>query len=93
LVWCIKQQRKICRGFGLLFSIQKNRKILGLEKQQSYASTLNNIGSVYDSQGKYAEALDYYFKAQKIEEDLGLGKTASYASTLNNIGAVYDDTR
>jgi hypothetical protein len=32
------------------------------------------------TQGKYAEALDYYFRSQKISEDLGLGKTASYAS-------------
>jgi len=45
---------------------------------------------VYEKQGKYTEALEYYFQSKKIEEDLGLGKTDDYARTLNNIGTVYD---
>jgi hypothetical protein len=28
-----------------------------------YASSLNNIGSTYDSKGDYDTALEYYFKS------------------------------
>jgi tetratricopeptide (TPR) repeat protein len=49
-------------------------KTLGLEKQQVMQATLNNIGYLYSSQGKYAEALEYYFKAKKSVKTLDLEK-------------------
>jgi tetratricopeptide (TPR) repeat protein len=32
-----------------------------------YASSLNNIGSAYDSKGDYDKALEYYLKSREIQ--------------------------
>ena len=46
--------------------------------------------SVYESQGKYAEAISWYERALKIyEREFGVDHINS-ASTINNIGIVYD---
>jgi nephrocystin-3 len=33
-----------------------------------YASSLGNIGSIYDNKGDYDKALDYYFKSIEIRK-------------------------
>jgi tetratricopeptide (TPR) repeat protein len=33
-----------------------------------YATSLNNIGSTYDSKGDYDKALEYYFKSVEIRK-------------------------
>ena len=54
------------------------------------ATSYNNIGAVYKSQGDYTKALEYYFKALDIVKKV-LGEEHPYtASSYNNIGAVYD---
>jgi CHAT domain-containing protein/Tfp pilus assembly protein PilF len=53
------------------------------------ATTLNNIGSVYDSLGEKQSALKYYNQALPILRAVGDRRVE--AITLNNIGKVYDD--
>ena len=53
------------------------------------ATTLNNIGLVYDSIGEKQKALDNY--AQALPLSRAVGDRGGEATTLNNIGAVYDD--
>jgi tetratricopeptide (TPR) repeat protein len=52
------------------------------------ATTLNNIGSVYDSLGQREKALEFYNQALPIMEEVG--DRSSTATTLNNIGMVYN---
>jgi nephrocystin-3 len=55
-----------------------------------YASSLNNVGSIFDRKGEYDKALEYYFKSLEIKKVV-LGKMhPGYASSLNNIGSTYD---
>lgn len=51
------------------------------------AGCLDNIGSLYRSDGNYALALDYFFKALKIFE--GIDDKKGMATDLTNIGNVY----
>ena len=51
-------------------------------------TTLNNIGGVYHSQGRYAEALENYQQALAIWREVG--DRAGEGETLNNIGGVYE---
>ncbi|MCF3613901.1 tetratricopeptide repeat protein, partial [Planktothrix agardhii] len=52
------------------------------------ATTLNNIGLVYDSLGEKQQALDYYNQALPLLR--AVGDRRMEATTLNNIGGVYD---
>ena len=52
------------------------------------ATTLNNIGLVYDRMGQRDKALEYYNKALPISEEVG--DRGGLATTLNNIGLVYN---
>jgi tetratricopeptide (TPR) repeat protein/CHAT domain-containing protein len=52
-------------------------------------TTLNNIGRVYDDQGRYAEALNYLRQALVIQR--AVGDRAGEGDTLHNIGGVYHD--
>jgi tetratricopeptide (TPR) repeat protein len=47
--------------------------------------TLNNIGQVYDAQGRYAEALEQFEAALAIAQEVG--DRASEGVTLSNIGS------
>ena len=58
-----------------------------LETAPGEATTLNNIGMVYDSLGEKQKALDYYNQALPIER--AVGDRAGEAATLSNIGSVY----
>ncbi|MBD2101718.1 CHAT domain-containing tetratricopeptide repeat protein, partial [Leptolyngbya sp. FACHB-261] len=52
------------------------------------ATTLNNIGLVYDSLGDKQQALSYYNQALPLRR--AVGDRSGEATTLNNIGLVYD---
>jgi len=43
------------------------KKTIG-ENNPSIATTYNNIGLVYNNQGDYNKALEYYFKSLEIEK-------------------------
>jgi CHAT domain-containing protein/predicted negative regulator of RcsB-dependent stress response len=53
------------------------------------ATTLNNIGSVYDSLGDKQQALKFYNEALPLSKEVG--DKSGEATTLHNIGSVYDD--
>jgi len=53
------------------------------------ASTYNNIGEVYHTQGDYPKALEYHFKALKIDEKVFGTNHPNTARDYNNIGTVY----
>ena len=55
--------------------------------KSSIASAYNNLGSVYDDEGDYAKAIDYYLKSLKINEELS--NNIRKAAILGNIGVVY----
>ncbi|WP_458789459.1 CHAT domain-containing protein, partial [Adonisia turfae] len=50
--------------------------------------SLNNIGGIYDSQGDYIQALDYYQQSLAIRQDIG--DRRGEGMMLNNIGGIYD---
>ena len=53
------------------------------------ATSYNNIGLVYDNQGNYAKALEYYEKSLAIDLKVFGENHAATAMSYNNIGAVY----
>jgi CHAT domain-containing protein len=55
------------------------------------ATTLNNIGAVYDNISQPQEALKYYNQALPIRRQVG--DRSGEAITLSNIAAVYQDTK
>jgi tetratricopeptide (TPR) repeat protein len=55
------------------------------------AVCLNNIGMIYDSQGKLEEALSYQERSLALREQVG--NPADIATSLNNIGTIYYNER
>ena len=55
------------------------------------ATTLNNIGGVYDNKGEYEKALDNYKKCLEIRTRVLGPDSIQVAATLNKIGNVYDN--
>lgn len=58
-----------------------------LDDKRAMASSLNNIGIIYDYNGKFEKALEYYQKALSIIEKLGDRK--KIVAAYNNIGVVH----
>ncbi len=57
------------------------------EAKKSLSHDFSNIGTIYQRQGNYPKALEYYFKSLKIKE--GIGDKSGIAITLSKIGIVY----
>ncbi|MBC7864796.1 MAG: tetratricopeptide repeat protein [Bacteroidia bacterium] len=56
------------------------------------AAILGSVGSVYYSEGNYANALQYYFKGLKVKEELGTKNgTAWFLSSIGNVYANLQD--
>ena len=64
------------------------RKALG-EEHPSVASTLNNIASVYDDQGRYEEALEHYERALAVRRKALGEEHPDVGDTLYNMAIVY----
>ena len=58
-----------------------------IKKKILQGIVFNNIGGLYDSQGKFEEALIWYFKAKGIRKSHNLESDLS--TTYNNIGSTY----
>jgi tetratricopeptide (TPR) repeat protein len=58
-------------------------------KNFNLATTYNNIGGVYDSQGRLEEALEMYLKCLNIEKAHYGDTNFNLAGVYNNIGGVY----
>ena len=63
--------------------------ILAVGDRGGEATTLNNIGSVYDDLGEKQKALEYFNQALPLIR--AVGNRGGEAATLNNIGKVYND--
>lgn len=60
----------------------------GLKVCQTNAKLYNNVGHVFESQGKYREALEYFLKASTIQPD-DLGSQMNVGRTYNHL-EMYD---
>ena len=69
-------------------ALRIKRAALG-DVHPSVATTRNNMGNVYASQGRYAEALEAYEYALRIRRAALGDDHPELGSTRNNIGAVY----
>ena len=58
-----------------------------LKDRKGEGICLNNLGIVYESQGDYGKAAEFYLKSLKIKEEIGDQK--GIATCLNNLGVVY----
>ena len=66
-------------------------KIIGASKssQDTYASVLGSMGTLYSALGNYTEALGKYEQAKAILEKMGMEKTFTYINILNNVASAY----
>jgi serine phosphatase RsbU (regulator of sigma subunit) len=62
-----------------------------LDYEKGEANALKSIGSIYQLQSNYSQALEYFLNALRIYEKLK--DEAGTANTLNNIGIVYQSQR
>jgi FOG: TPR repeat len=53
-----------------------------------YTASLNDLGNVYDSLGRYEEAISYH--QQSLEIDREIGNRGGVAKSLGNLGNAYD---
>lgn len=67
---------------------KKPSKKVSISLKNSKAQALNNIGYVYDNQGKIRQSLIYYHRSLKILEETG--NMEGMATSLNNIGYIYE---
>ena len=72
-------------------SLSNLEEELSRDEELSFKTTLagayNNIGYIYDDQGRVVQALDYYHKSLKIREEID--DQLGVAVSLNNIGIIY----
>jgi hypothetical protein len=67
--------------------LQIKEKIKGKDSTD-VATTLNNIGSVYDSSGNFSKALEYYERCLNIKSKIKGAESIDVATLLNNIGVL-----
>ena len=59
------------------------------QKLEALATSLNNLASLYNSQGKYSEAEPLYLDALEMRKRLFTGDYPDVASSLNNLAVLY----
>ncbi|QLE58296.1 tetratricopeptide repeat protein [Nostoc sp. TCL26-01] len=74
-------------GIKYLNKAVELQKQLGLEKE--LATSLNNLASLYDSQGRYSEAEPLYIQALALYRKLLGEEHPSVAMSLNNLAYLY----
>jgi CHAT domain-containing protein/tetratricopeptide (TPR) repeat protein len=52
------------------------------------ASSLNNLGNIYNLLGEYSPAINYYKQSLKIQQEIG--NRSGEAESLNALGSIYD---
>jgi tetratricopeptide (TPR) repeat protein len=60
------------------------------QKLEALATSLNNLASLYYSQGKYSEAEPLYLDALEMRKRLFTGDHPNVATSLNNLASLYD---
>ncbi|MGN0187295.1 MAG: CHAT domain-containing protein, partial [Paludibacteraceae bacterium] len=59
------------------------------EQHPAYATSLNNLGSLYSDMGDYAKAERYYLESLSIRKSVLGEQHPDYALSLNNLGWLY----
>jgi CHAT domain-containing protein/tetratricopeptide (TPR) repeat protein len=86
--WRAQQQRQYPVALGFYKEAEQH---FGTAKEPAWqATTLDNIGRVYDDLGEYGQALDYLQRALAMRRKLYPEPHPDIALSLNNIGLVYD---
>ena len=83
---CVDREREVARGVELL------QKAIALQANspQALALSLNNLAELYESMGRYEEALPLHQRSLAIrEQELGSNHPDT-ASSLNNLAALYE---
>ena len=62
---------------------------LNSNNEEYVATSYNNLGGIYDSQGDYARALEYYTKALDILKKIFGEEHPAVATSYNNLGFIY----
>jgi len=60
------------------------------QKLEALATSLNNLASLYKSQGRYSEAEPLYLDALEMRKRLFTGDHPAVANSLNNLAYLYD---
>ena len=69
-------------------SISKSLRINSeIGNKPGVAAALGNIGMIYQSEGEYSKAIDYYTQSLAIQEEIGSVQTM--AISFLSIGSVY----
>ncbi|NES74064.1 MAG: tetratricopeptide repeat protein [Okeania sp. SIO2D1] len=85
-------------GFNVVFPVVWNKAFtLALEMKKqllgsvhpSIATSLNNLGSLYDLQERYAEAESLYLEALEMKKQLLGATNPDHATSLNNLAELY----
>ena len=82
-----KGNYKLAEFFGRLVVAYSN--LDSNVKATDYATHLNNLALVYDSQGKYPEAQKLYLQALEIDKKTIGENHPNYAIDLNGLGVLY----
>jgi tetratricopeptide (TPR) repeat protein len=61
-----------------------------LENETNWSKTLHNVGDVYDSQGQYDKAIEYYEKSLVIRLKAFGPDHPDVGASYNNLGVAYD---
>jgi len=69
-------------------AMEVSAKVWG-EESNNYAASLNNVASVYISEGRYDEAIEKSEEALRIGEKTIGKKHPNYATALNNLASAY----
>jgi len=69
---------------ALLYDDRQLEIVRDLNDQEDEGKALNNLGEIYQDQGNYDKALEYYNKSLQLRSD-----PSSIAITYNNIATVY----
>ncbi|MBI5538900.1 MAG: tetratricopeptide repeat protein [Bacteroidia bacterium] len=69
--------------YDILINTSDQKKVIQARKSK----TLSNIGNIYNKQGDYPNAIDYYLNSLKIAEEIENKRLIS--TNLGNIGIIY----
>lgn len=73
------------------FAITESSKADDATSDLALSRKFNQIGLVYDNQGEYDKALEYYERAHSIRQKVHGNNDPTLAATYNNIDSIYDN--
>ncbi len=98
--YALHQQKDYPKAESVLQELLRHQRELAAQNPAAYrpvlATTLNNLGNVYDDTHRFADAEAAYKEAADIPRELAAQNPAAYrpelAGALDNLGILYGDT-